>query len=135
MAILPDVINKNLVDMDEIEFTLHSLLGSDTGVFIGISTNDYGELIQQNGHLNEINAYIGADNALSTASGRIVYQLGLQGPNLAIDSACSSSFDMYCNFIKFNKFSFSKEEPELISQAGDTNAEQELMPGALYADD
>lgn len=69
----------------------HSLHGSDTGVFIGISTNDYGELIQQNGHLNEINAYIGTGNALSTASGRISYQLGLQGPNLAIDTACSSS--------------------------------------------
>jgi acyl transferase domain-containing protein/acyl-CoA synthetase (AMP-forming)/AMP-acid ligase II/surfactin synthase thioesterase subunit/nucleoside-diphosphate-sugar epimerase len=69
----------------------HSLNGSDTGVFIGISTNDYGELIQQNEPLNEINAYIGTGNALSTASGRISYLLGLQGPNLAIDTACSSS--------------------------------------------
>ena len=68
-----------------------SLQGSDTGVFIGISTNDYSTLISENSNLNDINAYIGTGNALSTASGRISYILGLQGPNLAIDTACSSS--------------------------------------------
>ncbi len=68
-----------------------SLNGSDTGVFIGISTSDYSLLINKYVNIDNINAYIGTGNASSTASGRISYFLGLQGPNMAIDTACSSS--------------------------------------------
>ncbi len=68
-----------------------TLSGSDTGVFIGLTTHDYNDLIIRNGTLEAINAYIGTGNAFSTASGRISYFLGLEGPNMAIDTACSSS--------------------------------------------
>src|SRR5689334_7546579 len=38
-----------------------------------------------------IDAYLGTGNALSAASGRLSYVLGLQGPIMSIDTACSSS--------------------------------------------
>lgn len=66
------------------------LRGSATGVYIGICGNDYSNLIrQQNKKSSDI--YIPTGNALSTASGRLSYVLGLQGPSLSIDTACSSS--------------------------------------------
>ncbi len=65
------------------------LAGSRTGVFAGISTNDYRE--RMSGATNEIDAYWGTGNSSSVAAGRISYVLGLQGPSLAVDTACSSS--------------------------------------------
>ncbi|HEU4594573.1 MAG TPA: SDR family NAD(P)-dependent oxidoreductase [Pyrinomonadaceae bacterium] len=66
-----------------------SLLGTQTGVFIGISTNDY--LRRLNRRPEEIDAYIGTGNALSLAANRLSYFFGLEGPSLAVDTACSSS--------------------------------------------
>jgi myxalamid-type polyketide synthase MxaE and MxaD len=65
------------------------LAGTQTGVFIGISTNDYGRL--QWDDLERIDAYAGTGNALSIAANRISYLLDFRGPSLAIDTACSSS--------------------------------------------
>ncbi len=67
------------------------LNGSLTGVFIGISTNDYGQLQARNGSVAEIDAHSSTGNALSIASGRLSYFFGFQGPSLAVDTACSSS--------------------------------------------
>jgi amino acid adenylation domain-containing protein len=66
-----------------------SLAGSQTGVFIGISSNDYGRL--QRGSAQAISAYAGVGNALSIAANRLSYLLDLHGPSLAIDTACSSA--------------------------------------------
>ncbi|NEQ41779.1 MAG: type I polyketide synthase, partial [Okeania sp. SIO3I5] len=63
---------------------------SQTGVFIGICSNDYTNNVLSQG-LEQMNAYIGSGHAHSTASGRISYILGLIGPNLAVDTSCSSS--------------------------------------------
>src|SRR5579859_371206 len=65
------------------------LVGTQTGVFIGIATNDYGRL--QWNDLDRIDAYSGTGNALSIAANRISYQFDFHGPSLAIDTACSSS--------------------------------------------
>ncbi|MYB98957.1 MAG: acyltransferase domain-containing protein [Gemmatimonadetes bacterium] len=66
------------------------LEGSSTGVYVGISNNDYGEMIPRvRGVAPSLYAITG--NCFSTASGRIAYVLGLNGPALAIDTACSSS--------------------------------------------
>ena len=67
----------------------HSLAGSRTGVFIGISLTNYRDLLQS--HAVPADAYQAAGNTLSVAANRISYVLGLQGPSLAIDTACSSS--------------------------------------------
>jgi acyl transferase domain-containing protein/acyl carrier protein len=66
------------------------LEGSRTGVFVGINTNDYQNLITAAG-LDAIDATMATGNTFSAASGRISYILGLQGPSMAIDTACSSS--------------------------------------------
>lgn len=66
------------------------LVGSATGVFIGISSNDYSQhLLNRDRH--QIDAYLATGNSHSTAAGRLSYTLGLTGPSLAIDTACSSS--------------------------------------------
>ncbi len=67
------------------------LKGSKTGVFIGISTNEYGKYFLDKGNLENIDVYFTTGNALNAAAGRLSYILGLQGPSLAIDTACSSS--------------------------------------------
>ncbi len=66
-----------------------SLTGTETGVFVGISTNDYARL--QMGHPEKVDAWAGTGNALSIAANRISYQFGLNGPSMAVDTACSSS--------------------------------------------
>jgi myxalamid-type polyketide synthase MxaE and MxaD len=65
------------------------IAGSRTGVFIGISNNDYGRT--QFGDLSRIDAYAGTGNALSIAANRISYLFDFRGPSIAIDTACSSS--------------------------------------------
>jgi amino acid adenylation domain-containing protein len=68
-----------------------SLVGSQTGVFLGIATNDYSALLSRTAHGSGSNAAAGAGNAASVASGRLSYTFGFQGPCMAIDTACSSS--------------------------------------------
>jgi len=65
------------------------IAGSPTGVFVGISNNDYGRT--QFSDLSRIDAYAGTGNALSIAANRISYLLDFRGPSIAIDTACSSS--------------------------------------------
>jgi acyl transferase domain-containing protein/acyl carrier protein len=67
------------------------LKGSSTGVFVGIATQDYLDVVKHAVGDVGLNAYIATGNALSTASGRLSYALGLEGPNMALDTACSSS--------------------------------------------
>jgi 3-oxoacyl-[acyl-carrier-protein] synthase II len=66
------------------------LVGTQTGVFIGICSTDYWHrLLERNPH--EIDAYLTTGNTHSLASGRISYILGFTGPSLSVDTACSSS--------------------------------------------
>lgn len=65
------------------------LVGSATGVFLGISSNDYARL--QFAQLAQLDAYAGTGNAHSIAANRLSYVFGLQGPSIALDTACSSS--------------------------------------------
>jgi len=66
-----------------------SLSGTDTGVFVGISSNDYVKALLDSE--SEINIYTGTGNSHSIAANRLSYIFNLQGPSLAIDTACSSS--------------------------------------------
>lgn len=66
------------------------LVGSSTGVFVGVCNSDYSQRLLHRGE-EAIDAYLASGNALSVTAGRISYCLGLQGPALAIDTACSSS--------------------------------------------
>jgi acyl transferase domain-containing protein/thioesterase domain-containing protein/SAM-dependent methyltransferase/aryl carrier-like protein len=66
------------------------LAGSRTGVFVGLSSSDYLVLGSASG-VGSIDAYMGTGNSHSVASGRISYLLGLQGPSISVDTACSAS--------------------------------------------
>ncbi len=63
-----------------------SLRGSDTGVFAGASTWDYPARTAQG-----LDGYRLTGTAVSVASGRVAYALGLEGPAVTVDTACSSS--------------------------------------------
>ena len=62
-----------------------------TGVFIGITNNDYTRLIAPGGDYSTVGAYHISGNHINAAAGRISYLLNLNGPSLAVDTACSSS--------------------------------------------
>lgn len=66
-----------------------SLSGSRTGVFIGISGDDYARL--QLRHADGATMYAGPGGALSIAANRLSYTFNLHGPSWAVDTACSSS--------------------------------------------
>ena len=65
-----------------------SLFGSKTGVFMGVVHDDHVVLTYESGTVHDPYAYPG--NTPSMASGRIAYWLGVHGPALTVDSACST---------------------------------------------
>ena len=67
--------------------------GSRTGVFIGISNNDYRVISLNADQPTEPAAslYTVSGTSFNTAAGRVAYALGLEGPAMAVDTACSSS--------------------------------------------
>ncbi|MEV5880887.1 SDR family NAD(P)-dependent oxidoreductase [Streptomyces sp. NPDC052101] len=65
-----------------------SLGGSNTGVYLGAMTSDYGH---QGHDLDALDGYTSTGYASSVVSGRVSYTLGLQGPAVTVDTACSSS--------------------------------------------
>lgn len=65
------------------------LRGSATGVFVGISGNEYGQLTF--GDVSRVDAWTATGAALSIAANRVSYAFDLRGPSIALDTACSSS--------------------------------------------
>ncbi|CCG40385.1 type I polyketide synthase [Magnetospirillum molischianum] len=68
-----------------------SLRGSRTGVYVGISSDDYTQAHRHSGRLDLIDGYALTGTCFAPASGRISYTLGFEGPSMAVDTACSSS--------------------------------------------
>jgi acyl transferase domain-containing protein/acyl carrier protein len=66
------------------------LAGSDTGVFIGMSTWEYADLVRTVLG-RQLDFFAATGTAHNTAAGRISYTLGLRGPCFVVDTACSSS--------------------------------------------
>ncbi|MBD2342289.1 SDR family NAD(P)-dependent oxidoreductase [Calothrix sp. FACHB-156] len=67
------------------------LRNSQTGVYVGICTDDYAQRNMSLENRFLMDAHFGTGNARSMAVGRISHFLGLQGPNIQLDTACSSS--------------------------------------------
>ncbi|KAA3662074.1 MAG: polyketide synthase, partial [Chloroflexi bacterium] len=65
------------------------LLGSQTGVFVGMWTNDYEDRMYKS--INDIDLYITTGGGRYSASGRLSYAFDFRGPSLTVDTACSSS--------------------------------------------
>ncbi|MFD8481864.1 SDR family NAD(P)-dependent oxidoreductase [Kitasatospora sp. NPDC059673] len=66
-----------------------TLRESQTGVFTGVMYNDYSSRLDRTP--DGMEGYLAIGNSSSVASGRVAYQLGLQGPAVTVDTACSSS--------------------------------------------
>ncbi len=82
-----------------------SLRGSATGIFGGIGSADYRDLIAA-ASPEDVGLYWATGTAGSTAIGRIAFTLGLQGPAMSIDTACSSSLlaiDQACDALRGGK--------------------------------
>ena len=76
--------------MEHAGYAPRKLGASNTGVFVGISTNDYAQRAMF-GDPADINIYTATGNALNAAAGRLAYFFDFHGPALAVDTACSSS--------------------------------------------
>jgi acyl transferase domain-containing protein len=66
-----------------------SLAGTPTGVFVGVMSSEWSSL-----HLLDfanVSPFLGTGSGYFMTANRVSYHLGLTGPSVAIDSACSSS--------------------------------------------
>ncbi|MFF5718122.1 acyltransferase domain-containing protein [Streptomyces buecherae] len=65
-----------------------SLVGSNTGVFVGAQATDFWDLVRD--EEGDLNTLVGSQ-LRSVLSGRISYFFDLRGPSLSIDAACAAS--------------------------------------------
>lgn len=66
-----------------------SLAGTETGVYFGIVTPDYGG--RGASGRSGLAGHLATGVAPAVASGRVAYSLGLAGPAITVDTACSSA--------------------------------------------
>ncbi|MFG2139521.1 amino acid adenylation domain-containing protein [Streptomyces sp. NPDC048650] len=66
-----------------------SVRDTETGVFTGLSCNDYG--LGRGDVPEEAEGFLTTGTAGGVASGRLSYTLGLRGPAITVETACSSS--------------------------------------------
>ncbi|MEB4209609.1 type I polyketide synthase [Mycobacterium sp. 94-17] len=67
-----------------------ALRGSRTAVFMGVAANEYAQLLSSE-PIDKIEPHFITGNALNAISGRVAFALGLEGPAVAVDTACSSA--------------------------------------------
>ena len=75
--------------IEDAGYRASDLSGTKTGLFVGVSTSDYTDLLKASPSAMDPHASTG--NAHSILANRISYQLNLCGPSEPIDTACSSS--------------------------------------------
>lgn len=75
--------------MEQANLPASSLAGTSCGVYVGISSLDYGQHALDD--LASMTPHVMTGNTLSIAANRISYTFDLHGPSLALDTACSSS--------------------------------------------
>ncbi|KWC52032.1 type I polyketide synthase [Burkholderia ubonensis] len=83
------LLEQSWLALEDAGFDIGRLRGSDTGVVVGIGSQDYGmALLADPAHANP---YVASGNSFSMAAGRLSYFYDFSGPSLSIDTACSSS--------------------------------------------
>lgn len=68
---------------------MEKLQGSNTGVYVGLMTNDYADLLGRD--VQNLPTYFASGTARSILSNRVSYFFNWHGPSMTIDTACSSS--------------------------------------------
>jgi acyl transferase domain-containing protein/acyl carrier protein len=76
--------------LEDAGLPLERCSGRPTGVFVGLSTYDYG-VLQMSGLDRIADGYANTGSALSIAANRISYLFDFRGPSMVVDTACSSS--------------------------------------------
>lgn len=84
--LLLEVVHETL---DHAAVPATSLAGTATGIYVGVSAPEYGQLTGADA--NAVDPWAPAGAALSVTAGRLAYVLDTRGPNMAVDTACSSS--------------------------------------------
>lgn len=64
-------------------------LRGNAGVFVALSNSDYSRLVMRD--IDTVDVYSSTGNNFSIAAGRLSYFLGLRGPSMVVDTACSGS--------------------------------------------
>src|SRR5258707_836172 len=80
--------------LEDAGLPFEQVAGSRTGVFIGISWNDYFHLLSRN--RSRLDAYTAIGNGMCFAANRLSYFFDLKGPSLSIDAGCTSSLMSVC---------------------------------------
>ncbi|MGV9713759.1 type I polyketide synthase [Gordonia sp. NPDC003424] len=75
--------------LEDAGFDPRSLTGTRTGVFVGVMSSEWSSI--QLLDFAEVGSLFGTGCGYFMTANRISYHLGLTGPSVAIDSACSSS--------------------------------------------
>jgi 3-oxoacyl-(acyl-carrier-protein) synthase/thioesterase domain-containing protein/acyl carrier protein/ubiquinone/menaquinone biosynthesis C-methylase UbiE len=70
-------------------FNRSSLSNTLSGIFLGIASNDWQDIVKASPMARSVYAATGA--SLSIAAGRLSFVLGLQGPCVSYDTACSAA--------------------------------------------
>ena len=77
--------------MEDAGLVLDLRHGTDIGVFVGVSHNDYQAIQGGGGDRSRISAHTPTGHAHSIAANRISYCFNLTGPSIAMDTACSAA--------------------------------------------
>ncbi|MCG8308361.1 MAG: SDR family NAD(P)-dependent oxidoreductase, partial [Cytophagales bacterium] len=75
--------------IEDAGYKASALSGSNTGLFVGVSSSDYADLLSQSGIAIEAQSATG--RAHSILANRVSYLLDLHGPSEPVDTACSSA--------------------------------------------
>ncbi len=110
------LLEQTWLALEDAGLSAQAVRGSRTGVFVGISTKDYYNLVRMQGQ-DKIDAYQATGAASSAAAGRLSYFFGFKGPCVALDTACSSSLVAVHEAVQ----SLRRGESELVV-AGGVNA-------------
>ena len=80
-------------------YASEELKGSKVGIFMGVGVNEYGQICRTNASMEHL-GHILSGNSVNMIAGRIAYFLGVEGPCMSIDTACSSSMVAVDNAVK-----------------------------------
>lgn len=77
--------------LEDAQIPPDGLRESETGVYIGLMTNDYARLQVEHRSARHDAQYLGSGTGLGFPAGRLSYLLGCQGPSMVVATECSSS--------------------------------------------